>query len=160
MEIWIVSIVLIISLVLLVTEKISVDVTAVGMISVLAITRILSPQEAIAGFANPAVITVAAMFLISRALIKTGAVGLLYDRVIQFSGTRSNIALCFVFFTVALSSGFINNTPVVVLFIPVLMSTGVPIWFQPVQISHSPILCIHFGGDLYSDRDIHQYSCE
>ena len=63
MSIWIVSAILVITLILLVTEKIPVDVTAMGIIVVLMITQILPPIEAVKGFANPAVITVGAMFL-------------------------------------------------------------------------------------------------
>jgi di/tricarboxylate transporter len=144
MEIWIVSIILMLTLFLLITEKVSVDIIAVGIIAVLSLTRILSPEEAIAGFANPAVVTVAAMFLISRALIKTGAVGFLHDRVIHFSGGNARIALFLVFLTVAVSSAFINNTPVVVLFIPVLMSMGCKYGFRPskflIPLSYVSIL--------------------
>lgn len=144
MEIWIVSIILMVTLFLLITEKMTVDIIAVGIIAVLSLTRILSPQEAISGFANPAVVTVAAMFLISRSLIKTGTIGFLHDRVIQFSGGNARIALFFVFFTVALSSAFINNTPVVVLFIPVLMSMGCKYGFSPskflIPLSYVSIL--------------------
>ncbi len=144
MEIWIVSIVLGATLFCLITEKVSVDITAVGIVAVLALTRILTPEEAIAGFANPAVITVAAMFLISRALIKTGAVAVLHDRVTDFSRGRPQLALFLVFLTVAFSSAFINNTPVVVLFIPVLMSMGCRYGFSPskylIPLSYVSIL--------------------
>ena len=144
MEIWIVTGILLITLLLLVTEKLSVDVTAVGIIAVLSLTRILTPEEAISGLANPAVVTVAAMFLISRALIKTGAVAFVHDRVTYFSGGKSKVALFFVFITVALSSAFINNTPVVVLFIPVLMSMGCKYGFSPskylIPLSYVSIL--------------------
>ncbi len=69
MSIWIVSAILVITLILLVTQKMPVDVTAMGIIVVLMITRILPPIEAVKGFANPAVITVGAMFLVSKGMI-------------------------------------------------------------------------------------------
>ena len=74
MSIWIVSTILIVTLTLLVTEKLPVDVTAIGIVVALMLTRILSPVEAVAGLANPAVITVGSMFLVSRGMIRTGAV--------------------------------------------------------------------------------------
>ncbi|MEJ2642576.1 MAG: SLC13 family permease, partial [Desulfosarcinaceae bacterium] len=122
MEIWIVSLILALTLYLLISEKLPVDVTAIGVIALLALTRILTPVEAVAGFANPAVITVGAMFLISRGLIRTGAVEHLSTRVINFAGGKSRSALLLVLLMAAVSSAFINNTPVVVLFIPVLIS--------------------------------------
>jgi di/tricarboxylate transporter len=120
-DIWIVSLILIAVVILLITEKLSVDVTAIGIIVILSVTGILSPLEAVSGFSNPAVITVAAMFLISSAMVRTGAVSLLSDRVVRISRGNTVLAVSLIFSTVAVSSAFINNTPVVVLFIPVLM---------------------------------------
>ncbi len=120
-DIWIVSLLLAATVILLVTEKLSVDVTAIGIIVVLSVSGILNPLEAVSGFSNPAVITVAAMFLISSAMVKTGTVSLLSDGVISISRGNTLLAVSLIFFTVAVSSAFINNTPVVVLFIPVLM---------------------------------------
>ena len=74
MEIWLVTAILIGAMILLVTEKLPVDLTSIGIIVVLVLTGILAPKEAIAGFASPAVITVGSMFLISRGMIRTGAV--------------------------------------------------------------------------------------
>jgi di/tricarboxylate transporter len=72
MSIWIVSILLILTLILLITEKIPIDLTAMGIMVALMVTGILTPLEAVAGLANPAVVTVGAMFLISRGMIRTG----------------------------------------------------------------------------------------
>ena len=58
MEIWIVSLILAATLILLIIEKIPVDLTAIGIMVALMLGRILEPVEAVAGFANPAVITV------------------------------------------------------------------------------------------------------
>jgi di/tricarboxylate transporter len=65
MDVWIVSAILMVALVLLITEKLPVDLTAIGILVSLIFTRILTPLEAIAGFASPAVIAVGAMFLVS-----------------------------------------------------------------------------------------------
>ncbi len=121
MDIWIVSGILLVSVGLLITERLPVDVTAIGIIAALSATGVLTPLEAVSGFANPAVITVAAMFLISSALVKTGAIAFLSDKVAAVSGPSKVRALILVFGLAAVSSAFINNTPVVVLFIPVLM---------------------------------------
>lgn len=122
MEIWIVSIILILALYFLISEKLPVDVVAIGIIAFLALTRILAPTEAVAGFANPAVITVGAMFLISQGLIRTGAVEHLSSRVVTIARGNARMAMLLVLLTAAVSSAFINNTPVVVLFIPVVIS--------------------------------------
>ena len=56
---------LIATLYLLITEKISVDLTAIGIMVLLVVSGILTPREAVAGYANPAVITVGAMFVVT-----------------------------------------------------------------------------------------------
>lgn len=144
MAIWIVTAILIIALILLVSEKISVDRTAIGVMAVLAITGILTPKEAVAGFANPAVVTVGAMFLISRGLIRTGAVGYLTEYVLRFSWGNSTVAFITVLFTVGCASAFINNTPVVVLFIPIIMSLSCEYDLSPskllIPVSYASIL--------------------
>ena len=143
-DIWIVSILLVVVLVLLMTEKITVDRTAVGIMVVLAMTDILTPKEVVAGFANPAVITVAAMFLISQGLIRTGAVGFISEWVIRFSKNKHWLGFIIILIIVGITSAFINNTPVVVLFIPIVMSLSCDYDFSPskmlIPVSYISIL--------------------
>ena len=54
MDIWIVSAILVVALYLLISEKITADLTAIGVIVALMVCRVLSPLEAVAGFAHPA----------------------------------------------------------------------------------------------------------
>ena len=55
-----------------VTELFSIDVTAMVLLSILFLFGYLTPEEALSGFSNPAVLTIAFLFIISRALQKTG----------------------------------------------------------------------------------------
>ncbi|RPF77600.1 MAG: SLC13 family permease, partial [Verrucomicrobia bacterium TMED71] len=63
-DIAIVLSILVISLVLFVTEKVRMDVTALLVLAALALTGVLDTSEAVSGFSNPAVITVWAMFIL------------------------------------------------------------------------------------------------
>ena len=129
-----VSLLLMTTLLLLISEKISVDKTAMGIMVLLSLTGILTPKETVAGFANPAVITVAAMFLLSRGLIRTGAVEVVTQLVLRFSKGKKTYAFLLILLTVALSSAFINNTPVVVLFIPIVMGLSCEYDFSPSKL--------------------------
>jgi di/tricarboxylate transporter len=144
MEIWIISAILVATLLLLITEKLPVDLTAIGVMVALMTTGILSPLEAVAGFSNSAVITVGAMFLISKSMIRTGAVGFIGETVIHLSRGRPKLAMLLALLIVALASGFINNTPVVVLFIPIIMSLSCEYDLSPskllIPISYASIL--------------------
>nr|WP_319495564.1 SLC13 family permease [uncultured Desulfobacter sp.] len=130
----VVSLILVITLVFLVSEKISVDKTAIGIMILLALTGILTPGETVAGFANPAVITVAAMFLLSYGLIRTGAVDVLTELVMKFSRGNRQSAFIIILAAVAVLSAFINNTPVVVLFIPIVMAMSCEYDFSPSKL--------------------------
>jgi di/tricarboxylate transporter len=133
-QIVLVTLILGATLILLISEKISVDKTAIGIMVVLALAKILTPREAVSGFANPAVITVAAMFLLSRGLIRTGAVGFVTGWVMRFSKGNQTYATLLIFVTVAFASAFINNTPVVVLFIPIVMALSCKCDFSPSKL--------------------------
>lgn len=144
MEVWIVSLILAVTLYLLVSEVIPIDLTAIGLVVALMLTRMLTPVEAVEGFANPAVITVGAMFLVSQGMIRTGAVAFLGERVIKLSKGRASLALFIILTIVAVASAFMNNTPVVVLFIPVVMSMCCEFGLSPskflIPLSYASIL--------------------
>lgn len=144
MEIWLVTAILIVTLVLLITDKAPVDLVAVGLMVSLAVTGILQPNEAVAGFASPAVITVGAMFLMSRGMIRTGAVGFIGQQVIAMARGNHRLALLMSLLIVAAASAFINNTPVVVLFIPIMLALGCEYGISPskflIPVSYASIL--------------------
>jgi di/tricarboxylate transporter len=144
MTIWIVSLILVLAIILLITEKIPIDLTALGIIVALLATGVLSAQEAVIGFANPAVITVGAMFMISRALMRTGALGFVGEKMIAYSKGNSRRVMIMSLSMVAVASAFINNTPVVVLFISILMSVCCEYGLSPsrfmIPVSYASIL--------------------
>ena len=130
----IVSIILAASVFMLTTEMLSVDKIAVGIMVALSLTGILTPKETVAGFSNSAVITVGSMFLISRGLIRTGAVGFITELVLRLSQGKKELTFILILVTVAFSSAFINNTPVVVLFIPIVMGLSCECDFSPSKM--------------------------
>ena len=144
MEIWIVSIILLVTLYLLITEKIPIDLTSIGLIVALMLSEVLTPREAVSGLANPAVITVGCMFLISEGMIRSGVIAYMGQKVIQLSNGNAKIALLIILLTVAVASAFMNNTPVVVLFIPVVMTMCCEFGLSPsrflIPLSYASIL--------------------
>ncbi len=144
MDIWTISIILLLTLYLLITEKISVDLTAIGIMVLLVVSNILTPKEAIGGFANPAVITVGAMFIVSKGMMRTGGVEFIGRKIIRMAGGNSKFALIIILISVAIASAFINNTPVVILFIPVVMTMCCEFGLSPskflIPISYASIL--------------------
>ncbi|SVB33641.1 uncharacterized protein METZ01_LOCUS186495, partial [marine metagenome] len=73
--------ILAIGFILFVTETFTLDVTALVLLSILFLLGYLSPLEAVSGFSNPAVITIAFLFVLSHALQKTGVLEYLVVRI-------------------------------------------------------------------------------
>ena len=129
-EIALVLAILAVSLVLFVTEWIRMDVTALLVLGALAVTGLVKPADAFAGFSNPAVITVWAMFILSEGLTRTGVANVIGRQVMRMAGT-GEVRLIFVVMIVAgVLSAFMNNIGVAALMLPVVISvarkTGTP----------------------------------
>jgi len=115
------------ALFLFITEWLSIDVTALLVLVLLAafepFTNI-GPRDAIAGFSNPATITVFAMLVLSEGIRRTGLVQILGQWLSQFAGESKGRQLGVTVGLPGALSGFINNTPVVALLVPVISEMG------------------------------------
>ncbi len=74
--------------VFLVTEWIAMEVTALLSLGAVALIGLVSPVEALAGFSNPAVVTVWAVFILSGGLTRTGVANVIGNFVLRMAGTR------------------------------------------------------------------------
>ena len=124
LEIGIVLIVLLGAVVMFATERIPVDVVAIVAMSVLVVSGVLTPQQGVSGFSNSATITVAFMFILSTALFKSGAVVGIGNRIAVLFKYNFWIGIFVTMLTVGVISAFINNTPVVAIFIPILVGAA------------------------------------
>jgi di/tricarboxylate transporter len=121
-EIALIYLLLVAALVSFALEKIPADVTALSLMSILLVTGLLSPEDALQVFSNPAPLTVGAMFILSAALEKCGAIDLLAHNLEKLARLPYAVFLAVMMLVVAVVSAFINNTPVVVVFMPVIVS--------------------------------------
>lgn len=135
LEMGIVIALIVLALVLFASERIGTDLTALIVMGLLMLTGILTPAEGLSGFSNPATVTVAAMFVISAALRNTGAVSFLALLSIYVFEKGYWTGLIITMLLIGVMSAFINNTPVVAVFIPVLLSVS-----QKTDISSSRLL--------------------
>lgn len=83
-------------------------------------TNVLDPHQMLAGFANPALVTVLSLIIIGQALVRTGALTKMIGLVSVFGRERTALTVIFILVCVAAVTAFMNNTPVVVMFIPIL----------------------------------------
>ncbi|EMA58412.1 SLC13 family permease [Halorubrum lipolyticum] len=112
-------------LVAFVTEVVPNDVTAIGVVAALVVLEPwtgVGAGAAISGFANPATVTIIAMYMLSAGVQRTGVVERLGVYLAEFTAGREFRALVATVCTTGPIAGFVNNTPVVAVFIP--MVTG------------------------------------
>ncbi len=119
-------IIIALAVVLFATEILSVDLVALLAMILLMLTGVITPQQGVDGFSNKATITVAFMFVLSAALLKTGALQYLAQRLSNVFKYNFNSGIILMMLLIATISAFVNNTPVVAVFIPVV-----------IQIAHS-----------------------
>jgi di/tricarboxylate transporter len=113
--------ILILAIVLFITDWVRMDVVALLVLAGLALTGLVTPNEALSGFSNPAVVTVWAVLILSGALSRTGVAGLLGRRILHLAGESEARLLVIIMLTAGLLSGFMNSIGVAALFLPVVI---------------------------------------
>ena len=113
---------LLLALTSFVWEKLPADVTALCVFAILLGTGVLKTEEAFSVFANPAPIVVGCMFILSAALEKAGVIDTLALSLQGLTKLSYRPFLLLVMIIAGVVSGFINNTPVVVVMLPIVLS--------------------------------------
>ena len=131
-----------------VMEILPIEVTAMGAIGILLLFDVLTWQEAISGFSNPAVITIGAIFIMSRALVKTGFLEVFADFLAKKGGNRKWLTIFIFLLTVSIISGFINNTAAVAIFIPLGIDLCQRFRISPTKVLLPLSYAAIFGGTL------------
>ena len=129
-------------------EVFPVEVTAIGGVAVLLVTGVLPYEAGIAVLSNPAPWTIAAMFLVMGALVRTGSLDR-FTKVAQGQAERSPArALGVLIAFVVIASAVVSNTPVVVVMIPVVVQIARTLGLAPskllIPLSYAAVL----GGTL------------
>ena len=120
------------------------DVIAMSAVAVLLVLGILPARDVIGVFANEAPITVAAMFVLSAALERTGVVAAAGALVLRYAGRSPQAAMLAVTVGAAVVSAFMNNTPVVVILTPIVVMLAHAVGRSPskylIPLSYATVL--------------------
>lgn len=138
--------IILVAVILFATEILSIDLVAMVIMVGLIFFGVVTPEQGVEGFSNKATLTVAFMFVLSAALLKTGALQVLAFRL---SGIfRSNFAygIILMMLLVAVISAFVNNTPVVAVFIPVVIQIAYASGYHPSKMLIPLSFASIFGG--------------
>ncbi|BDH45084.1 citrate transporter [Salmonella enterica subsp. enterica serovar Choleraesuis] len=119
--IWVLSL-LMVAIILFATGKVRMDAVALLVIVAFVLNGTLSVSEALAGFSDPNVILIAALFIIGDGLVRTGVATRLGSWLVDMSGSSETKMLILLMLTVAGLGAFMSSTGVVAIFIPVVLS--------------------------------------
>jgi len=140
--------ILILALVSFAMEWFPVDFTALIVAILLMIFGIVTPEEGISGFSNPATITVMAMFILSAGIARTGAIQIVGDWLLKWGGKTIEQQTFVMGGFVGSITAFINNTAVVAVFLPIIedwcKKQKIPISKMLMPLSFATIL----GGTI------------
>jgi len=127
-------------------EKLPTELTAMSAFALLLVTGLLAPEDAMNVFANPGPIAVGAMFVLSASLERCGAIEIVAGALQRLPKLSLIAVLPLIILPVAIISAFINNTPVVIVFLPVVLSLArkmeIPASKLLIPLSYASI----FGG--------------
>lgn len=122
-------------LVALILDKMRPGIVLLSVVVVFMAAGIISPSQMVAGFSNRGMITVALLFLVSEGIRQSGALGAVVKKLLPSRGTSVARAQLRILPVVSAFSAFLNNTPVVVIFAPILKH-----WAKRVGLSCTKFL--------------------
>ncbi|MDR9450813.1 MAG: SLC13 family permease [Acidimicrobiia bacterium] len=116
-EQWFTTAVILVTVVVLVRDLLPPSVAMTGAMVAALTAGIITPAEALAGFSNPAPVTIAALYVLAKAADKTGALAPLMGSLLgdHHSQRKTTARLAI---PTAFASSFLNNTPIVAMLIP------------------------------------------
>ena len=152
--------VIFLALISFIWEKISLELTSMFVISILMLffhffplldpggNIILSADALLLGFANPALITIVSLLIIGQAIVQSNALNVIPKFILYISRSNASFSIFLSLTFVIIISAFMNNTPVVVIFIPILSeivkNLNIPTSKVMIPLSYASIL----GGML------------
>jgi len=148
MEIIFLGVIILIALVLFISELFPIDVTALLVLGLLLILGLVSPAESLAGFSNPAVMTIACLFVMSYALQKSHILEYVIISVNKLIDKSRILGMVAYLFCIGIASAVVNNTAIVAIFMPVTIRLADKYNISPskvlIPLSYAAIL----GGTL------------
>ena len=122
-------------LVALILDKMRPGIVLLSLVVLFMVAGIITPKQMVAGFSNRGMITVALLFLVSEGIRQSGALSAVVKRLLPERGTSVTKAQLRILPIVSAFSAFLNNTPVVVIFAPILKN-----WSKKVGLSCTKFL--------------------
>ena len=128
--------------------RIRADVVALLALVVLAVSGVISTQEALSGFANPIVIMMVGLFVVGGAIFNTGLAKMLGARLLKLGGGNPTKLFLVVVLATGLIGGFVSNTGTVALMLPIVVSMAAAAGSSPSRLLMPLAFASSMGGML------------
>ena len=101
-----------------------VDIVAILVVLALMLSRVLTPREAFAGFGDPVVVLIAAIFIVGEALVNTGVVHRLGEAVMKLGGGNETRLIVLIMTLAGSIGAFMSSSAIVAMFIPLVLTVA------------------------------------
>jgi di/tricarboxylate transporter len=139
---------IVVAIILFATEKLRVDVVAILVLLTLALSGVITAEEAFSGFASPAVITVWAVYIVSGGLFKTGVADVIGKKIARVAGHSEPRLIAVIMLACGTMSAFMNNIGAVAILLPAVMGIArqakIPVSRLLIPLAFSSLM----GGNM------------
>lgn len=138
-QMWAAYLIILGAIIVLALDRWQIEISAIGIVATLLVfftfapvigpdgKNLLGPTQILAGFANPVLFTILALLIIGQGLFQTGAIEQPTRMVSRFGHRKPALAFAVALLVAGITSAFLNNTPVVVIFIPIMSAVALAI---------------------------------
>lgn len=137
-----------VAIALFVSELLASEIVSLLVMLILVLTRLLTPEEAFASFANPTVIAIGSIFVVSAALFQTGVTTRLGRGLVRLAGDSEPRLIAGLMIGAALLSSVMNNVAVIAVLMPAVISIGLSTGRAPSRLLLPLSFAAVVGGTL------------
>ena len=128
--------------------KLRSDIVALCALLCLMLTGVLTPAEALSGFSNSIILTIAGMFVVGGAIVRTGLANVISDKIVSVAGTNQNVLFMIFMLITALIGSLVSNTGTVAIMMPIVVSLAISINVSPSRFLMPLAFMSSMGGML------------
>jgi di/tricarboxylate transporter len=140
--------IMLMAIILFATEKLRVDLVALLVLIAVSVTGLVSKEDVFLGFANSAVITIWAVYIVSGGLFKTGVADAIGSVILRLSGASEARLIFVIMLVCGIMSAFMNNVGAVAVLMPAVIGiarkTNIPVSKLLIPLAFSSLL----GGTM------------
>jgi di/tricarboxylate transporter len=145
---WVLALVVLVMIIMFITERIPVDVTAMAVVVILMLGGYVSTQEAFSGFSSPVVVVMVSTLFVAAALRVTGVSDAVARFIQRFSGSNERRAIALIMLVSALLSAFMNNVSAAALVMPAVAVLAHEVDIPPSRLFMPLAFGVTLGGML------------